>query len=160
MDDCRFDNWTRTIGGTADRRSAVKGMAAGAAALLTLAKAQLGLAQDADVTLDATCKGNKAKCRKDQECCSKKCKKGKCKCAGEGAACKRDNGCCSGTCRNSDGRGKCECGNKGDFCNNDSDCCSNFCRDGKCKCVRGGDRCNDNKECCSNRCSSGFCLNS
>lgn len=156
MDDCRFDNWTRMFGEEADRRTAVKGVAGGAAALLTLAKAQLGLAQEADVTLDANCKGNNSKCSKDKDCCSKKCKKGKCKCAGAGAGCKRDNGCCSGTCRS----GKCECGNKGDRCNNDSDCCSKNCRDGKCKCIRGGDRCDENKQCCSNRCSGGFCANS
>jgi hypothetical protein len=156
MDDCHFDNLTRTIAGGADRRTAVKGMAAGAAALLTLARAQLGLAQESDVALEANCKGNKSKCKKDQDCCSKKCKKGKCKCAGNKAPCKRDNGCCSGVCRS----GKCECGNKGDFCNNDSDCCSKNCRDGKCKCIRGGDRCDAGKECCSGTCSNGFCTNS
>jgi hypothetical protein len=156
VDDCRFDNWTRALVEKTDRRSAVRGMAAGAAALLTLARAEIGLAQEADVVLEANCKGNNGKCKKDKECCSKKCQKGKCQCAGAKAPCKRDNGCCSGVCRS----GKCECGDKGDFCNNDSDCCSKLCRDGKCRCVRGGDRCTDNKECCSNRCSSGFCTNS
>ena len=156
MDDCRFDNWTRGLAGTTDRRAAVRGLAAGAAALLTLARAELGFAQEADVTLEKNCKGDDAKCKRDNDCCSKKCKRGRCTCAGQGASCKRDNGCCSGICRN----GSCACGDKGDFCNNDSDCCSKKCRNGKCLCTRGGDRCSENRECCSGRCSSGFCTNS
>jgi hypothetical protein len=36
---CRFDNWTRMVAGKRDRRTAVMGIAAGAAALLTLARA-------------------------------------------------------------------------------------------------------------------------
>ncbi|MGH2618366.1 MAG: hypothetical protein ACRDJC_24310 [Thermomicrobiales bacterium] len=161
MDDCRFDNWTRTLVEKADRRTAVKGLAGGAAALLTLARAELGLAQSGDVTIEDNCKGNNAKCRKDKECCSKKCKKkgrkgrdGKCECAGAGQGCKRDQGCCSGKCQGT----QCVCGDKGDRCRNDRDCCSNVCRDGNCRCVRQGDRCNRNNECCSNSCSSsGFC---
>jgi hypothetical protein len=161
MDDCRFDNWTRSIAGESTRRSAIKKLTAGAAALFTLARAELGIAQAADVTLEANCKGNNEKCKRDKECCSKKCKRGKCKCAGQGASCKRDKGCCSGVCRNSGGgSGKCQCGDKGDFCNNNSDCCSKVCRDNNCRCIRGGDRCSENKECCSRRCSSGFCTNS
>ena len=156
MDDCRFDNWTRSIAGESTRRSAIKQLAGGGAALLTLARAELGLAQDGTVDLEANCRGNGAKCNKKKDCCSKKCKNGKCRCAGAKAPCKRDKGCCSGVCRS----GKCECGDKGDLCNNNSDCCSKVCRDGKCRCIRGGDRCNDNKECCSKRCSGGFCENS
>jgi hypothetical protein len=156
VDDCRFDNWTRAIAGESTRRSAIKHLAGGAAALLTLARAELGLAQDGSVDLEANCNGNGAKCRKDKACCSKKCQKGKCVCAGNNASCKRDKGCCSGVCRS----GKCECGDKGDLCNNNSDCCSKVCRDGHCRCIRGGDRCNENKECCSRRCSGGFCENS
>lgn len=160
MDDCRFDNWTRMVSEQTDRRTAVKGLAGGAAALLTLARAQLGLAQEADVTIEANCKGSDAKCNKDKECCSKKCKKhkkgrkGKCVCAGSGAGCKRDQGCCSGKCKD----GKCRCGDKGDICKNNGDCCSKICSSGKCGCIKQGDRCNTNDQCCSGKCnSSGFC---
>jgi hypothetical protein len=160
VDDCRFDNWTRTLVDKADRRTAVKGLAGGAAALLTLARAELGLAQSADVALEANCKGNNAKCQKNKDCCSKKCQKkrrkrqGKCVCAGAGQGCKRDQGCCSGKCNGT----QCVCGDKGDICRNNGDCCSNNCSNGKCRCIRQGDRCNRNNECCSGTCNnSGFC---
>jgi hypothetical protein len=157
LDDCRFDNLTRIMAGESDRRTTVRKLAAGAAALAMLARAELGLAEGADVALEANCKGNNAKCKKDKDCCSKKCtNKGKCQCAGNNAPCKRDNGCCSGTCKS----GKCECGDKGDYCKNNSDCCSKTCRDHKCRCIKGGNRCGENKECCSRKCSNGFCLNS
>jgi hypothetical protein len=162
VDDCRFDNWTRMISGRADRRTAVKGLAGGAAALATLVRAELGLAQDADVALERNCKVTGANCQNNRDCCSKKCRKkgrkkgrpGKCECAGAGQGCKRDAGCCSGKCQGT----QCVCGDRGDFCRKDGDCCSKICRDGNCRCVRQGDRCNQNKECCSNSCGiNGFC---
>ena len=46
MDDCRFDNWTRMLGALQDRRAALKEMVAAGVALVALARADLGLAQD------------------------------------------------------------------------------------------------------------------
>jgi hypothetical protein len=148
VDDCRFDNWTRMVAGKSDRRTAVMGLAGGAAALLTLVRAELGIAQESGVDLEAECQVNGSKCRKDGNCCSLKCQKkgrrgrrrGKCVCAGQGANCKADRGCCSGLCRS----GNCDCGDKGDLCNNDADCCSR--------------RCDNNRGCCSGSCAAdGFC---
>lgn len=163
MDDCRFDNWTRMVSGQADRRSAVKGLAGGAAALLTLAKVELGIAQDADVVIENNCKGSDAKCRKDKECCSKQCKKkrrgrqGRCVCASVDQGCKRDQGCCSGRCNGT----QCECGGKSDPCRKNGDCCSNICTNQKCECIKQGNRCDttvSGRQCCSGRCNSnGFC---
>lgn len=161
MDDCRFDNWTRMVSGQANRRTAVKGFAGGLAALATLARAELGIAQSADVTLEGNnCKANDDQCRGDNECCSKKCKKkrkarkGKCVCAGAGAGCLRDQGCCSGKCNGT----QCVCSNKDDICRNDSDCCSKICLNQKCGCVKQGNRCNAGNECCSGTCNgNGFC---
>src|SRR4051794_35015507 len=120
VDECRFDSWTRTISDITDRRTTLKGLAVGMAAIVTLVRSELGLAQDDVNGDDRTCKVNSAKCRKDNECCSFKCKvkgrkrkaTGTCQCAGQNAHCQRDNGCCSGICRS----GSCDCGNKGDFC--------------------------------------------
>ena len=154
MDDCRFDNWTRMVAEQTDRRSAVKGIAGGVAALAALARAQVGLAQDADVILEANCKGSGGKCKNNRDCCSKNCKKGKCECSGQGKSCKRDQGCCSGRCNGS----KCDCGSQGDLCKNDGDCCSRNCKNNHCKCVKQGDRCKSNKDCCSKSCNTkGFC---
>jgi hypothetical protein len=44
MDDCRFENWMRIAAGKSDRRTAVLGLAGGAPAALTLARAELGIA--------------------------------------------------------------------------------------------------------------------
>ncbi|MFN8594338.1 MAG: hypothetical protein U0031_23035 [Thermomicrobiales bacterium] len=157
MDNRRFDDLTRLFAEESTRRATAKGIAGGAAALTLLARTRLGLAQESDeVTVEGngTCKPNDKKCSKDKDCCSKKCKKGKCKCAGSGAGCKRDQGCCSGVCRGS----QCQCGDKGDDCRNDSDCCSRTCRNQRCRCIKQGDRCRDSKSCCSGVCNSrGFC---
>jgi hypothetical protein len=165
MDDCRFDNWTRMVAGTSDRRTAVAGLAGGAAALLSLARAELGIAQEGDIALEADCRVNGARCRRDGNCCSLKCqvrgrrnrrrrRRGKCVCAGQGANCQRDRGCCSGICRS----GNCDCGNKGDFCSNDADCCSRRCESGACRCAQRNDRCDNNRACCSGSCGTdGFC---
>ena len=162
MDDCRFDNWTRMVAGKSDRRTAVMGLAGGAAALLTLVRAELGIAQESGVDLEADCQVNGSKCRKDGNCCSFKCQKkgrrgrrrGKCVCAGQGANCKADRGCCSGLCRS----GNCDCGDKGDLCSNDADCCSHRCENGACRCAQRNDRCDSNRGCCSGSCGAdGFC---
>ena len=159
MNDCRFDNWTRAFVSKIDRRSATMQFAGAAAAVVALAQAELGFAQDSAVDLERNCTVNGNRCRRDNQCCSFRCRKrrrqsrGKCQCAGAGARCQRDNGCCSGVCRS----GKCDCGDRGDFCNNDSDCCSRRCESGSCRCGRRGDRCNNNRGCCSESCSGGFC---
>jgi hypothetical protein len=164
MDNCRFDNWTRMVAGKSDRRTAVMGLAGGAAALLTLIRAELGIAQESDVVaLEAACRDNGARCRRDNNCCSLNCKRGRrgggrrrgrCKCAEEGNSCRADSGCCSGVCRG----GNCECGLQGDFCNGDNDCCSNRCSGQKCQCIKQGDRCDADNECCGNNtCNGGFC---
>ena len=163
MDDCRFDNWTRMVAGKSNRRTAVMGLAGSAAALVTLARAELGIAQESDVDLEAECRVNGAICRNDGNCCSIKCeklggrrkrRKGKCVCAGQGANCKADRGCCSGVCRS----GNCDCGDKGDLCSNDADCCSRRCESGACRCGKRNDRCDNNRGCCSGSCASdGFC---
>jgi hypothetical protein len=162
VDVCRFDAWTRRASDITDRRTTVKALASGVAAFMTLARGELGLAQDDVTGDDRTCKVNSAKCKKDKECCSYKCKvkgrkrkaTGKCQCTGQGARCQRDNGCCSGICRNE----SCDCGDKGDFCNNDSDCCSRRCDSGKCRCGQRGDRCDQGRGCCSGSCGGdGFC---
>ena len=169
MDDCRFDNWTRMVAGKRDRRTTVMGIAGGAAALLTLARAELGIAQESDVDLEAECRDNGERCRRDSNCCSVNCKvrrrrggrgrtrrsrRGRCQCAQQGDRCKRDIGCCSGICRT----GNCDCGLQGEFCSSDNDCCSNNCSGQKCQCVKRGDRCTGDRECCgNNRCNGGFC---
>jgi len=132
MDDCRFDNWTRMLGAPKDRRTALKGMAGAGAALLGLARAELGFAQDGDVVIEAACRGTNAECNRNNQCCSEDCsgrRNGTCRCLRFGKSCRsgEDAACCNGRCTN----GECKCvGNRG-ACGSDPDCC------GDRKCVRG-----------------------
>jgi hypothetical protein len=160
MDNCRFDNLTRVIAVQADRRTAVKALAGTVAALATLARAELGFAQ-IEVGIEVDCRDNGERCRRDDQCCSLKCKKknGKkrCKCAGTDSPCKADIGCCQGICDDVDNT--CRCGNTDEFCNNDNDCCSNDCsEERKCKCIKDNERCADSNNCCgTSTCKDGFC---
>src|SRR4051812_48219187 len=159
MDNCRFDNLTRMIAAQADRRTAVKALAGTVAAIATVARVELGFAQD-EVGIEVDCKPNGERCHTDDDCCSIHCKKKngkkKCKCAGTGADCKADIGCCKGICDN--GNKKCRCGNTDEFCNNDNDCCSNDCSGGKCKCISENNRCGISGNCCGSlTCQDGFC---
>jgi hypothetical protein len=153
MDNCRFDNWTRKIAAQSDRRTAVKGFAGGIAALATLARVELGLAQEGDVGVEVKCRVNGDGCQQPSQCCSLRCKKrrrrdkGHCKAALPGQPCQADVGCREGVCRG----GVCTCGTKDDFCTSSDDCCSNNCVSGKCQCIGENNRCNASSECCGSR---------
>ncbi len=157
MDNCRFDNLTRMVAVQADRRTAVKAFAGGIAALATLARVELGLAQGGDVGIESHCELNGARCRRDGQCCSLKCKKrsgsnrGRCKCASRGAGCKAAAGCCTGYCAS----GTCSCipNNNNAPCGTNSDCCSSNCEEttSTCKCVPHLEPCRTSSQCCSGR---------
>lgn len=150
MDDCRFDNWTRMLGGLRDRRTALKEVAGAGVALVSLARADLGFAQEDDVLVEG-CRLTGERCKRNNNCCSGKCHRkkrkkrrndndgrrrknrkgdGKCKCLGNGKKCKKDAACCKGYCDRNDR--KCRCVGANDRCTNDSDCCGNR------KCVNDG----------------------
>jgi hypothetical protein len=167
MDNCRFDNLTRIVAAQADRRTALKGFAGDLAALATLARVELGFAQEGEVGIEIKCLSNNKKCRRSSQCCSLKCsgarrgkqgkrRRGRCKCVGRGDACRADIGCCTGVCRN----GNCACGNTNDFCTGNNDCCSNSCVSGQCGCITSNQRCTTSSQCCSGlTCQGGgFCL--
>lgn len=101
MDGKRFDKLTKVLTSTGSRRSAVKGLLAGAAASVAGA---LGLeaaaAQDSGrVGTLAQCRGTRDNCKKSSVCCSRRCVRGKCQCRQDGGACSVDRACCSGRCR-------------------------------------------------------------
>ncbi|MCC7022927.1 MAG: hypothetical protein IT338_08875 [Thermomicrobiales bacterium] len=142
MDDCRFDNLTRMLGGLQDRRSALRTLTGAGAALISLARADLGLAADDDVLIEG-CRLTGERCKRNNNCCSGVCKgrkkhdkngkkkrEGECKCLGNGKKCKKDAACCKGFCDPKDNR--CRCVGSNQTCNKDSDCCGNR------KCVSNG----------------------
>ncbi len=153
MDECRFDNWTRMLAALQDRRAAVKELAAAGAALVSLARLDLGLAQEDEVSIEG-CRLTGDRCSRKKQCCSNKCKKkrrkrnrndrdgnnrrrnrkgdGRCQCLGNGKNCRKDAACCKGRCDPNERR--CRCVPANDICNRDDDCCGKRrCREGFCK---------------------------
>lgn len=75
MDDQLFDDFTRVLGSTETRRRVMKVLGSGGLAVL-LARLDLGASE-------AACRNAKKRCKRDKQCCSGRCKKGRCK--GNGA---------------------------------------------------------------------------
>lgn len=154
MDECRFDNWTRMLGALQDRRAAVKEMAAAGAALVGLAKLDLGLAQEDEVSIEG-CRLPGERCSRKKQCCSNKCNKKRRKR-------KRNDRDGNNRRRNRKGDGKCGCLGNGKKCNKDAACCKGRCdaNDRRCRCVPANDICNRDDDCCGRRvCRQGFCKN-
>ncbi len=108
MDPRRFEELSRRVGAAANRRAAVRALAAAVAAPVLVG---LGTG-DAEAVPIVNCKAP-----------GKRCKNGK----GSG----RDQRCCSGRCR----RGICTCKKKGRSCWSPLEgalCCSQRCQNGKC----------------------------
>ena len=147
MDNCRFDNWTRMLGTIRDRRTALKEFTGASAALVALARADLGFAAQDDVLVEG-CRLSGERCKRNNNCCSGVCDRkrrkkkknrdeggngkrrnkkgdGECKCLDNGKSCRKDAACCKGRCDQSDGR--CRCTPANDTCNKDTDCCRGKC---------------------------------
>lgn len=160
MDECRFDNLTRVFSAIRDRRMAIKEMAGAGAAVLALARADLGFAQEDDVLIEG-CRLTGERCGRNNQCCSDKCNRRRRRRRKND----RDGG---GDNRNRRRRrrrrdnGKCGCLGNGKKCNKDAACCKGRCEPGerRCRCVPANDICNRSDDCCGNReCRNGFCKN-
>jgi hypothetical protein len=112
MEPTRFDALTRTLATGANRRTAVRGLAAGAAALAGLGVVARGATE---VGAQAAAEGNRGpgkKCNKNSQC-------------GRGLRCGNDGEC--------EFKGR-NCGRTGDACDGNQDCCGNrSCRKGSCE---------------------------
>ena len=102
MDGERFDAIAK-VTATASRRGALRLLAGG---LLTAvlarpraAAGQLGTAANA-----GSCRAPGDICDGDADCCSERCRSGRCLCRRRGAACEVDRACCSDRCRQRTGR--------------------------------------------------------
>jgi hypothetical protein len=139
MNQRQFDLFTSKLSRSALCLSVIKPLACGAVA------AGLGRLGLEDVA--AACKSNGKKCGKNSQCCSKKCKQGKCRCnqladrcqAAQGTdTCCGTLGCFTTAC--SDGEPVC-CRGNDEFCQSACHCCNGQdCDDGRC-CVRAGNPC-------------------
>jgi hypothetical protein len=150
MNECRFDNWTRMLGALRDRRAAFKELTAAGVALVSLARVDLGLAQEDDVAVEG-CRLTNERCKRNNNCCSGKChrkrhKKKKHKDNNDGGHNNRRH-------NKRKGEGQCECLGNGKSCSKDAACCKGHCdsNERKCRCVPANDRCNTDNDCCSNR---------
>lgn len=103
MDSRRFEALSRRVGEAADRRAAVRALAAALAAPVL---GRLGAEETAAGVPIANCKVPGKKCDKNQKCCSGRCKKNRCTCSKKGRPCwtpLEGALCCSQRCNN----GKC-----------------------------------------------------
>jgi hypothetical protein len=103
MDEDRFDDLTRAIGGGESRRRVLAGAVA-------LAAAAVGLGfelEDEQALAGKLCKPPGSPCGADRQCCAKKCNNRVCGCKGSGQPCfNLGIVCCSRRCK----RGKCRGG--------------------------------------------------
>lgn len=98
MDAERFGALTRRVGAAATRRAALAALVTGVlgGAVLTSDEAEAGIPI-------VNCKIPGKGCRKNQSCCSGRCRKGRCKCSAKGRPCwdpLEGALCCSGRCQN------------------------------------------------------------
>jgi hypothetical protein len=101
MDDDRFDELTRRLGGESRRRVLAAGMA--------FAVAAVGVGVDFDEEAQAAnfCKPPGSPCGADRQCCARKCNNRVCGCKSAGQSCfQLGIVCCSRRCK----RGKCRGG--------------------------------------------------
>ena len=90
MDECRFDNWTRLLGGLQDRRAALRELVGAGAALVALARADLGFAAEDDVLIEG-CRLSGEGCSRNKQCCSNKCNRHRRKKKKKNNECRRTN---------------------------------------------------------------------
>ncbi len=139
MDGERFDSLAKSLMAMRTRRLTLKAAAGGALAFA------LGREEAA-----AACKATGKKCDKPQQCCSKRCKKGKCKCTRLQVACKDHDQCCNASCfpNHCSAAKKC-CRVNGKSCQKNCDCCGEGrCLGGKC-CLPQGATCAFGGICCT-----------
>jgi hypothetical protein len=109
VDSTAFDNLARGIGRTADRRTALKGLAAGVFGLGAVRAVAVGAQDAADGPSVAACAIKGDPCFRNTDCC-------------QGLKC--DNG--GDTSQEGRCKFKNNSGNKGDWCEKDKDCKSRF----------------------------------
>jgi hypothetical protein len=103
MDPSRFEELSRRVGQAADRRTAVRALAAAVAAPVLVRLHQEEAAAGIPIV---NCKAPGKKCSSDRRCCSGSCKKNRCSCKKKGKSCwapLEGALCCSQRCHN----GKC-----------------------------------------------------
>ena len=103
MDPRRFEELSRRVGEAANRRAAVRVLAAVVAAPVLGRGGQEEAAAGIPI---ANCKAPGKKCSSDHRCCSQRCRKGRCTCSKKGRPCWNPlEGalCCSRRCQG----GKC-----------------------------------------------------
>jgi hypothetical protein len=142
MDGQQFDRLSKWLVACSNsRRSALRALAAGA---MAAAWGSHGLAVDA-----AKCKKDGGKCKKNKDCCSKKCKGGKCRCRALREVCtgtvgSAGNSCCGSLlcAANACGEEHRCCHGLGHTCKADCDCCLKDaqCESGNC-CLGEGALC-------------------
>ena len=96
MDPVRFDTLTKTLSTPETRRGALGGLLAGTLSLLGLVD---GAAKKrSKATAEGPCGDGSGKanaCKKDKDCCTRFCRRGRCRCKKVGEGCRKDRNCCA-----------------------------------------------------------------
>jgi hypothetical protein len=142
MDGQRFDRIGKWLATNDGRCTTRRGLVAGALAI--------GLGRLSAEDAAAKCKKDGQKCKKNNDCCSHKCKGGKCKCRSLQEPCTGTTGSAGNTCCGSlfCSPTSCSAGNKrccrgvGLSCGSTCDCCGTGtqCLNGTC-CLKEGENC-------------------
>ena len=103
MDAEHFDRIARALSTTPSRRGSLR-LLAGAALGGLLALPRGAAAQVWSESNAGSCRAPGDICDGDADCCSERCRSGRCLCRRRGAACEVDRACCSDRCRQRTGR--------------------------------------------------------
>jgi hypothetical protein len=130
MDPHTFDELTKALATTTSRRTAMKTI------LASVVGGALGLRGIDAALAKPDCYGNRHKCNRQSDCCSKYyCNHGYCidhSCYHNGHSCDYYYDCCYGYCNH----GYCSdhsCYSNGHSCKYNYDCCSDYCYKGYCR---------------------------
>lgn len=173
MDHAAFDRIARLLGGASTRRrgigAALAVLAGGAAASTAEAKPGHGKRPGASGRKPGPAgpcgpTGADNACKKDSQCCTGYCKKGKpgktgrCRCIKAGKGCKDGQTCCGGAaCANGLCTRKQQCTPDGGACTGETCCAGLTCRSGSCACTPNGQACTGQTCCGGDTCWNGTC---
>ena len=100
MDERTFGELSKQVARAETRRGAlgVLAGAVGAGIVAVVGRTAPAAAQDVDAELFGFCRAPKRKCGRDRQCCSGRCRSGRCTCRKNGAPCIAAAVCCARRC--------------------------------------------------------------
>lgn len=172
MDAYRFDALARALSAPGTRRRTLAAVVSSALGVLAVGPAAVDEARarkkprnkdrkDRGITAEGPC-GNgsarKNRCKRDRQCCTNYCKKGRCRCRKLNQSCTEDRNCCPERTGRTCIEGACQtrtCLAQGTACPSELSCCMGLsCQDNECQpplptCLAQGTACPGEAPCCA-----------